>query len=337
MALITAEMRNKANTEVMKSLDTFSQNTAWKLFANTIRSKNLTEHFEWLGEFSGVREFKDSRVIQGLRQLTYQATTKVWEKTIGIEKRVLTSTTGTGMILPRIRQMAATAARHGNKLFYDFLKAGAGGQAGGGAAATYPYAASYDGQTFFSNSHPVYDPDDGVAATNDNIVTGTGYDTTAKIKADFESSEQQFYGLTLRDGSPMFDDGFGEKPYILCGSELIAIFSETFLREFDTSNNRNPYYGRVKGVIASPYLNEDTYWDVNGNRTLYNEKSWFVVRDDPAFKPFILLEKEPFTDKWNEGGDTEFNTDEVQYGIRAEYNMVYAYWPMIQKVYNAGS
>jgi phage major head subunit gpT-like protein len=337
MALITAELRTKANTEVMQALDTFTKTQPWKMFSGALRSKDLVYHLEWLGEFSGVREFKDTRVIQGLRELNYQAETKVWEKTIGIEKRVLNSTTGTQLVLPRIRQMALTLAPHGNKLFFDFLKAGAGGQAGGGAKTTYPFAGCYDTQTFFSNSHPVYDPDAGVGTTNDNIVTGTGVDTVAKVKADFESAEQAFHNLILRDGEPIFDDGAGNKPTLIVGSENKAIFRQAFLQAFDANGNQNPYFGRVKEIVFTARLNEDTLWDVNGNQGTFNEKSWFVVRDDQALTPFFMLEKEPFTDQWNEGGDVEFSSDEVQYGVRAEYNMVYAYWQAIQKVYNAGT
>lgn len=333
MGMITAEMRSASNNTLFYALDKFIKSQPWKMFSTLFKSKDLTVYFDWLGEFSGVRKFKDSRAVQALRQHNFFLESEVWEKTIGVKLRTLRSSTGIGLIKPRIEQMAFTLAQHGNKLFFDFLKAGGGGQAGGGTKASYPWAGCYDTQTFFSNSHPVYDADPGVTATNDNIVTGTGVDTVAHVVADWESGQQAFYDLNMRDGEPIFEDGPGEKPFILCASEDIAIFTEAFLREFDTSNNRNPYFGQVGGVIPSARLNTSTYWDVNNNQQQYTESSWFIIRAGMPMMPFIMLEKEPWEAEWNEV--RKFDDDQIRYGTRAEYNFGYGYWQMIQKVYNA--
>lgn len=333
MALVTVEQRNASNKTLFYALDKFVKTQPWKKFSTMFKTKNQTEYFEWLGEFSGVREFIDERAVQALRKLDFSIAPKVWEKTVGVKLATLKSSTGMGMIKPRIEQMGFTLAQHGNKMFFDFLKAGDGGQATGGAKASYPFAGCYDTQTFFSNNHPIYDADPGVATVNDNIVSGTGVDTVAHIVADYESALQQFYNLKLRDGEPIFEDGAGDKPFILCAAEDIAKFTEAFLRERDTAGNFNPYYNQIGGIIASARLNTNTYWDVNGNRQQYTQNSWFLVRGNMPMQPFIMLEKEPFTAEWNE--DRKFMSDQVHYGARAEYNFGYGFWQMIQKIYNA--
>jgi len=331
MAFITVNQRKASNTTLFHAMDIYSKGQPWNLFSTIFKTKDQTAYFDWLGEFSGVKEFIDTRDIQALRQHDFSITSRVWEKTIGVKKRDLTP--NLGMIKPRIDQMGLTLMQHPNKLFFDFLKGGDGEQAGGGAKGTYPWAGCFDTQTFFSNSHPVYDPDPGVGATNDNITTGTGVDTVAHVTADFESAQQGFFNLHVRSGDPMFDDGPGAKPYIICAAEDIAIFTEAFLREFDTSNNRNPYFGQVAGVIPNARLNTDTTYDVNGHKSTYTQESWFLVRGDMPIRPLIMMETEPFTAEWFEGD--RFMSDQYAYGARAEYNLGFGFWQVIQKIYNA--
>jgi len=279
---------------------------------------------------SGVKRFVDERNVKSLQQHDHSVNALSYEDTVGISSDDLKEF-GT-LIKQRIAQLAYKFAQHPNKLFFDFLKGGDGLQAAGGAKATYPWAGCYDTQTFFSNSHPVYLPDVGASTTNDNIATGTGVAAVATIKADFDTAIQGFYNLTARDGNPMFDT-ITDNYTVYCGSEDVSFFNQVFNQQYDSAaNTYNSYYKRAK-VIASAHLNTTTAFTINDHTDTYTQGSWFVVMNGTPVKPMIFYEVNGIKMAWDTGD--EFMKKLVYYGGDVKYNMCYAYWQAIQKVYNA--
>jgi len=328
--IVGLNIRKAANTSFFKSMGEQLKTQPWKDGSVVLRDKDTTKYFNWLGELSGVKRFVDERDIKSLKQHDHSVNALKWEDTVGIDVDDL-SEFGT-MIKQRISQLAYKFAQHPNKLFFDFLKGGDGEQSTGGAKTSYPWAGCYDTQTFFSDSHPVYLPDDGASSTNDNIATGTGVDTISHIKADFDTAVQGFYNLTTRDGSPMFDvipDDFT----VYCASEDIALFNAVFNQQYDSAaNTYNSYYKRAK-VVASAHLNTDTPYSMNDHASTYDEESWFLQMNIPSIKPFIFYEVDGLKMAW--GTNDEFMQDMVYYGGKGKYNMCFAYWQTIQKIYNA--
>lgn len=328
--IIGLSIRKAANTAFFKSMGELIKTQPWKDASVVLNDKDTTKYFNWLGELSGVKRFVDERDIKSLEQHDHSVNALKWEDTVGISVDDLNEFGS--MIKERIKQLAYKFAQHPNKLFFDFLKAGDGEQSTGGAKATYPWAGCFDTQTFFSDAHPVYLPDVGASTTNDNIATGTGVDTVGHIKADFDTALQGFYNLTTRDGTPMFDY-IPDNYTIYCGSEDVALFNAVFNQQYDSAaNTYNSYYKRAK-VIASAHLNTTTPYNINDHASTYTQGSWFIVMNGAPVKPFIFYEVLGLKMAWDT--KDEFMRDLVYYGGKGKYNMCYAYWQAIQKVYNA--
>jgi phage major head subunit gpT-like protein len=327
--IVNTNIRRASNLTLFKAIEESVSMQPWKNASLVHPMQSATDYFEWLGEFPGVSEFIDKRKIYGLRKHDFSITAKKWESTLGIKGDDLKD--NGELIRPRLQGLGMDVAAHPNKLFFDFLKAGDGAQAGGGAKASYPWAGCYDTQTFFSNSHPIYDPT-GTATTNDNIVGGTGVDTVAHIQADFDSAMQQFYNLRKRDGSPLFDD-IGNDFTIYCASEDVALFNQAFLYPtYVATALPNPYFNRAK-VIATAHLNSNTPYDVNGHAATYTQGSWFILLGSRPLKPLIYAELEPVTPEWDLS--EQFMADMAYYGVKMRYNFGYGLWQFMQKVYNA--
>ncbi|MBU2527671.1 MAG: Mu-like prophage major head subunit gpT family protein [Bacteroidetes bacterium] len=330
--IVNANIRKAADTAFMHALGSQLVSQPWRNAALYYPGKGeITKFFNWLGDVSGVKRWRDERSIQAVGTHSHSVTSLKWEDTIGIEVNAMNE--DGPLIQQKVNELAAKFVQHYNKLFFDFLKAGDGAQATGGAKATYPWAGCFDTQTFFSNSHPIYNPDPGVGTTNDNIVTGTGVDTVAHIKADFDSAVQQFYNLIRRDGSPMYDS-VPEPLTIYCASEDIALFNQVFKSPTDIAAGSAPnFYNGRANVVASPHLNTSTTYDVNDHGvTTYSTSDWFVQLPVPE-KPFILYESSPLETSWDES--FKFMKDTLFYGGKGMYNFGYAYWQTMMKVYNA--
>ena len=328
--IVNLAIRKAANTSFFSTFGEAVKVQPWRKGAGYLGGNGkVTEYFNWLGEMSGVKRWLDERQIRALQTMSHQATALRWEDTIGIEVNALNE--DGPLIKQRIPVMAQKFAQHPNKVFFDFLKAGDGMQAAGGAKATYPYAGCFDTQTFFSNSHPVYSPDIGVGTTNDNITTGTAVDTVAHIQADFDSAIQGFYNLILRDGTPIFDD-IPEPLIVYCAAEDIALFRQAFLLPtYVATALPNPYYNRAI-VIPTAHLNTDTAFSCNDYSSIYTQESWFV--QIPGIEmPLFMYESSPIELVWDESD--KFMKDKVYYGGKGMYNMVFAYWQTMQRVYNA--
>lgn len=324
-------IRKAANTEFFRSLDGIAKQSLWMGGTDVVKGNELTKYFNWLGELASVKKYIDKKYISSLRAMAMTATADRYYVKYGFDSASFTE--DQALIMKTMQAAAAKFANHPNKLFCDFLKAGDGGQSTGGAKSSYPFAGCFDTQTFFSNSHPIYDPETSTT-TNDNIVTGTGVDTVAHIQADFESAIQGFLNLKDRAGDPIFEEIRDEYLTIYCAAEDIAIFSQSFNNPKNSDGTLNSYYGRAK-VKANSRLNTDTTYDVNGTVGTFSTEDWFVQYSPPdyPFMPLGLYEMESIKPTWD---DSKLLDDfKYYYHVDATYGMFYANWQVMQKVYNA--
>ncbi|UJX43041.1 Mu-like prophage major head subunit gpT family protein [Desulfovibrio sp. JY] len=143
----------------------------WQRVAMLSPSTTAEEHYPWLADIGGLREWLGDRVVKALALHDYAIRNKPFEKTIGIKREAIEDDTY-GIYGPRFTMLGDAAARHPDTLVFELLAAG---------FAT----ACYDGQYFFDTDHPVEINGATVSVSNFGGGTDTAWyllDTTRPVK-----------------------------------------------------------------------------------------------------------------------------------------------------------
>ena len=145
--------------------------TSWEKVAMLVPSTTAVEHYPWLADIGGLREWIGERVVKALALHDYAIRNKPFEKTIGVKRDAIEDDTY-GIFGPRFTMLGDAAARHPDSLVFALLKAG---------FAT----PCYDGQYFFDTDHPVEINGEVVSVSNFGGGTGDAWylmDTTRPVK-----------------------------------------------------------------------------------------------------------------------------------------------------------
>jgi phage major head subunit gpT-like protein len=119
-----------------QTTDTWHEKVAMTVPANT-----RIMDYKFLLDFPMVREWMGDRQINSLEAQAYQVETKDWEATIEVERNDIEDDQ-LGFYNPIIAALAQEARKHPERLITDLMAAGFS-------------TACYDGQPFFSDSHPL--------------------------------------------------------------------------------------------------------------------------------------------------------------------------------------
>lgn len=120
--------------------------------ATEIPSSTEANLYAFLGQFPKMREWIGDRVIKNMASHAYTVTNKPYESTVGVPVPSIEDDTY-GVFTPIIQEMAYAAKLHPDELVFALLASGA-------------TDLCYDGQPFFSASHPIVV--NGVATTTSN-------------------------------------------------------------------------------------------------------------------------------------------------------------------------
>lgn len=143
------------------------KDTFWEKVATEVPSTGKLNDYKWLGEFPMLREWIGEREIMNLAAKEYVIRNKAYESTIGVFREDIEDD-NLGVYVPIVQNMADQVKLHRDKLVFEALVAGF-------------TESCYDGQSFFSASHPVGD------TTYSNLQTGAEnpwflMDTTQSLK-----------------------------------------------------------------------------------------------------------------------------------------------------------
>ncbi len=129
-----------------------SYTALWPRIATLVPSSTATEDYEWLGEFSRLREWIGDRQINRMKQHGYSLKNKKFEATEGIPSERIEDDTY-GVLAPKFEDMGYAAATHPDEMLFALLAAGFS-------------TPCYDGQNFFDTDHPVGEGDDVQSVSN---------------------------------------------------------------------------------------------------------------------------------------------------------------------------
>lgn len=113
---------------------------ALEALAMTVTSNSRQTHYPWLGLAPMMREWLGDRVVESLGAYEYSIVNRKFESTIAVKRDDIEDDL-TGTLAPVFEQMGRMARLHVDKLLAEALEAGT-------------TAVGYDGQPFFSTTHP---------------------------------------------------------------------------------------------------------------------------------------------------------------------------------------
>lgn len=165
--------------------------------ATTVPSTTGSEEYGWLGQLPGLREWLGDRVVHAIGNHGYTIKNKSFEMTVGVPRAAIEDDQY-GVYAPLMTEMGRAASAHPDQLAFNLLKNGR-------------TALCFDGQPFFSASHPVLnEKGKEVAVSNINDASGTSYwyllDTTRALKPLIYQSrkEPNFVSLTAETDDNVF-------------------------------------------------------------------------------------------------------------------------------------
>ena len=127
--------------------------------ATTVPSTTAAEEYGWLGQLPGLREWLGDRVVHAIGLHGYTIKNKPFELTVGVPRTAIEDDTY-GVYTPLMTEMGRAVEAHPDQLVFGMLKDGFTNLC-------------YDGQPFFSATHPVLN-DKGKEVNVSNVSDDAG-------------------------------------------------------------------------------------------------------------------------------------------------------------------
>lgn len=255
------------------------------------KSTSNQEKYGWLGESPQLREWTDERVLSGLADFDYTLPNKDYEATLKVDKNTMDDDQ-LGNVKVRVRDLAARARTHVRKLFFDALVAGT-------------TELCYDGQAFFSNSHPE-------SGTNqDNLL---GYSaagsvpTLAEFTAAFEVARAAIQSFKDDQGEPRNE---GELNLICVASPTLrTVMDQAFNSTLVNGGDTNVLKGAAKPLTSSRLSGLDFY----------------LLETSGVIKPLIKQVRQQINFEALEKGEAAFMRKHLLYGVDYRIGFGYGAW-----------
>lgn len=129
------------NTAFNTGRGTYEQ--LYSRIATEVPSRNMTEDYSWIGEFTRLKEWIGERDVKKMSANRYTVTNIKFEGTESIPAEYIEDD-NYGLLMPKFQDMGYAAATHPDELIFDLVSKGFTHQC-------------YDGQNFFDTDHPVGD------------------------------------------------------------------------------------------------------------------------------------------------------------------------------------
>lgn len=263
--------------------------------AMVVPSSTLVEDYAWLGRMPKMREWLDERTHQELAVYDWAIKNKDWELTLDVDRNDIEDDR-LGIYTPMVQMMAAEAARHPDRLFFDLID-------NGSAAA----ALCFDGKSFFDTLHPTpgaessttYDNIGSLSFTRDHLVTTIGL-MTKFVDAQGEPLEVYPTHLIVHP-----DNAFAAQEIIASANIIIAGTAGSVTER----GNKNVLEGILK-IIVTPRI---------------DAAHWYLLDCSRPIRPFAFqMRRAPET--VNTGvvaNPNYFERKKFAHGVDARYNAGY--------------
>jgi phage major head subunit gpT-like protein len=272
----------------------------WDRLATEVPSSTRENHYGWIGRLPKIREWLGERIVNNLSSREYTLKNRQFEETLGLKREDILDDQ-LGLFNMSLDMLGMQAKLWPDSLIVDLLQ--------NGHTATAPYAA-FDGQPFFSASHPV-DVDDSSKGTYSNY-SSTGMALTS---ANFNTVYNTMVGYLGEDGQPL-----GVVPDLLIVPPQLKLAALQILNATFTA----PAAAAGQNAASTVQTNMLQGWaDHIAHPYLANQATtWYLASTQFPIRPFIWQLREPisFTYRNSPTDDNVFKRREFQYGIDGRGN-----------------
>lgn len=296
---ILTRLRENFNVLFQDELYQTGPGRLFEVLAMEVDSQSPKEVFNWLGGFAKVERWLGERTLADFKAYDLEVVNELYEATIRVQRTDIEDDAPFLMYENEIAQLAEEYFRARRRQIADLMNDGENIEA-------------FDGQGFFSDTHPVTG-----GGTQSNITAGAFDGPT--MDAVIEKMEL----LTDEGGRPLEI----QPDTIIMGPKNRAnarvFFQElNVARNFDGSDvpGVNEYFGLISPdrVIIDRHIEGEDYY-------LYDSSI--------SLKPVIVSNRvAPEIERHEEGSDHAFKNDEFLYGLRSRWGMSVGLWQPIHKV-----
>lgn len=254
--------------------------------AMTVPSSSRDENYKWLGQMPTLREWIGERTIQNLVANSYTITNKSYELTIGIPRDDVMDD-NIGIYVPIVKNMGEETKMHPDTLVFGLLADGFKKKC-------------YDGETFFSDNHPLFDKE-----------RQSNRGTVALSPESYGLARMQMMGIKGEMGRSLKI----VPDLLVVPPQLEAMARRILLSELIDGNTN--IYKETADILVIPELAD-------------HGTHWYLLATKKSIRPLIFQEREKpvFVSKAKESDDNVFFSGEYIYGVTARYNAGYGLWQL---------
>lgn len=266
-------------------------------------SNSDQEIYPWFAYAPAVREMTGSRLKRSVPELSWTIKNKKYENTVGInyETRRFAKLGSVQALLSDLGAKARAFPFKGISSLID----------NGTAAANV----CYDTKKFYDTTHA--DPGAAYTTSQSNSTTFTAATGTTWTDLELSNAITNALGTLMSfkdgDGDPVYMDQ-NAVPLIMCAIDIFPRIKAALNLSTLTGGAGNPAKG-IATVIANPYLSAVSTTD-----------KFYMFNVTGAHKPFIYQVADPVVLEDDMGGDSQFNTKDVNFGSFGYYNVGYGDW-----------
>jgi phage major head subunit gpT-like protein len=263
----------------------------WNKVAMMTNSVTRENRYAWVRMIPRLREWIGERIYRNLETASYTLVNRDFEATIALKRNDLEDDQ-IGIYSHGIAQLGEQAARWPDDLVLDILQNGA-------------TKLCFDGQPFFSTSHPTGSPAGGVYSNY--LATGA-----ALSSATYQTARQTMMGYVGEDGKPL-----RITPNLLIVPPQLEAVARQILNA-DFTAPAVALGGNAASVQQTNVLKGSAELLVLPDLTT-NATRWYLVDNTKSVKPFVFQQrKAPTTVQLTDPqGENLFRRKEYIYGVDA--------------------
>lgn len=296
---ILSRLRENFNVLFQDELYQRGPGRLFEVLALETDSQSPKEVFNWLGGFPKVRRWIGERSLADFKAYDLEVVNELYEATLRVLRTDIEDDQPFLMYENEISQLAEEYFRARRRQIADLLNEGES-------------ITSFDGQPFFSDTHPVQG-----GGTQSNITDGAFDGPT------MDTVIEKMELLTDEGGRPL---EIQPDTIILGPSQRAAArnFFQTLNVARTFTGEQTPGVNEYFGLISPDRVIIDRH--IEGN-------DYYLYDSSLALKPVIVSNRvAPEIERLEEGSEHAFKNDEFLYGLRSRWGMSVGLWQPIHKV-----
>lgn len=289
------------NLDTMYQQGYMAGETTSQLWAQQVTSTSKSTVHGWMDKFPKLREWVGPRVVETIVTQNYSLENKKFELTYAVQRTDIEDDQF-GLYGPAAQMMGMQAAEWPDDQMTPVVEAGF-------------TATTFDGTTFFSDSHPIDTAGETTTNTQSNLMTSSAFSATT-----VSTMRTNFRNLKGRDNKPL---GMNLRavmiPPALESSALQVANAEFIVATFGVNAATGSQTNVLKGSFT-PIV----------NAKLTSTTTWYGLDNRWPIKAFIwqLRVAPQFDYKVSPTSENVFNDDQYIFGVRARGVGGYGLWFM---------